>query len=333
MYSRQALKLTISNYKISTEKGKYNELLSIWNILRLRKQKYFSVLLWKSLNIHQLNHDVCMNFKIIIFINYYFYLQLFVKNILPLSQYLKMEGQLRYTLCKNFAKSKTNEKGRKLDGREFAKLSPSLRQQSHICSLLFHYWTHIADRDYFALIPRLNIQSLHHDGLAQAIISQADKSKWYLCPCAISRIATIFSPPSCSILPHWVMEHISRRDVSRIIPDRNAEPCTFFEEKFYLRYFYAVLEAAFRCASQCTSSILFEICSILFPDCEVDYLKTDDTFIPRDFYIICYNIRFIFYLFLNYNLKLVSCLRYAIFSRNVIHIKVYFSTHNNIISR
>lgn len=64
---------------------------------------------------------------------------------------------------------------------------------------------------------------------AQAIISQADKSKWYLCPRAISHRDNIFTSPSRSILLQWVMEHISKRDVSRIIPGGNAEPSTFFE--------------------------------------------------------------------------------------------------------
>jgi len=139
-------------------------------------------------------------------------------------------------------------------------------------------------RDYFALISRLNIQSLHHDGLAQAIISQTSRNGIYV-P-VLSRIATIFSPPLCSILPHWVMEHISRRDVSRIIPGGNAEPCTFFEEKFYLRYFYAVLEAAFRCASQCTSSILFEICSILFPATARSIISRQMTLLFRGTFIL-----------------------------------------------
>lgn len=77
--------------------------------------------------------------KIITFVSF-----TFIKNILLLSQYLRIEGR-NHDIC--FAKicEIENEKGRKLSGREFAKLSSSLRQQGHICSLLFHYWIHVAD--------------------------------------------------------------------------------------------------------------------------------------------------------------------------------------------
>lgn len=110
---------------------------------------------------------------------------------------------------------KANEKRRRVDWCEFAGLSSSLRRQSHILlaivSLLNARWP--SERDCFALISRLNIQSLRHARLARAILSQPGKSKWYLCARAI-RVATIFPPPSRSMLPHWVMEHIPRRDVS-----------------------------------------------------------------------------------------------------------------------
>lgn len=98
------------------------------------------------------------------------------------------------------------------------------------CTLLFHYWMHRcpSQRDCFALISRLNIQSLRHARLARAILSQPSKSKWYLCP-RVLRVAMIFPPPSRSMLPHWVMEHIPRRDASRMIPGGNAEPSAFFE--------------------------------------------------------------------------------------------------------
>ncbi|TGZ38162.1 hypothetical protein DBV15_07180 [Temnothorax longispinosus] len=66
-----------------------------------------------------------------------------------------------------------------------------------------------SQRDCFALILWLNIQSLRHGRLARAILSQPGKSKWYLCPRAI-RVATIFPPPSRSVLPHWVMDNIFR---------------------------------------------------------------------------------------------------------------------------
>lgn len=187
-------------------------------------------------------------------------------------------------------------------------------------------------RDYFALIPRLNIQSLHHDGLAQAIISQADKSKWYLCPCAISHRDNIFT----SFVFHFAPLGNGTYFEARRLADNSRW------KRWTVHFFWReILFALFLCCfggsvSLCIPMHQFHLVRNMFHlisrDCEVDYLKTDDTFIPRDFYIICYNIRFIFYLFLNYNLKLVSCLRYAIFSRNFIHVKVCFSTHNNVIS-
>lgn len=80
-------------------------------------------------------------------------------------------------------------------------------------------------------------------------------------------VATIFPPTSRTTLPHWVMERIPRRGVSRIIPGGNAEPDAFSEARFHPRYFYAVSEArAFRRASQCTGSISLKAsCSALFP--------------------------------------------------------------------
>ena len=39
-----------------------------------------------------------------------------------------------------------------------------------------------SQRDCFALISRLNIQSLRYTRLTRAIRSQPSKSKWYLCP-------------------------------------------------------------------------------------------------------------------------------------------------------
>lgn len=162
-----------------------------------------------------------------------------------------------------------------------------------IVSLLNPCWR--SRRDCFALISRLNIQSSHRDELAQVIISQADKSKWYLCPRAISRhddIFTFFAFYSAPLGNGTYFEARRLADNSRW--------------KRWTEHFFwsVVLFAPFLCcfegsASQCTSSILFEIsCSILFHlisrDCEVDYLKT--TLLLRKTFIIFNNIYFVLFI-------------------------------------
>lgn len=170
-----------------------------------------------------------------------------------------------------------------------------------------------SQRDCFALISQLNIQSLRYARLARAILSQPCKSKQYLCPCAI-RVTTIFPPPSRSMLSHWVMKHIPRRDVSRMIPDGNAESSAFFEAQFHLHHFYAVLEVAFRRASQCTSSILFETSyPVLFP--AASRLSQD----RRRFYsaaLLLFAITSLSIMFVNYDRQnqFQMCLRHTISS-------------------
>lgn len=186
---------------------------------------------------------------------------------------------------------KADEKRRRLDRREFAKLSSSLRRQreSHmlaIVSLLNTRWP--SRRDCFALISRLNIQSLHHGGLAQAIISQTDKSKWYLCPRAISRRDNIFT--SFFAFYSAPLDNGTYFEARRLADNSRWKRWT--EHLFWS----AVLFAPFLCCFGGSVSLRIPmhqfhlVRNILFHlisrDYEVDYLKTDVSFIPRDFYYL-----------------------------------------------
>lgn len=160
------------------------------------------------------------------------------------------------------------------------------RQQSHICSLLFHYWTHIADHVAFALIPRFNIQSLHHDGLVQAIISQADKSKWYLCPCAISHRDNIFTSFVFHFAPLGNGTYFEARRLADNSRWKRWIVHFFWREVLFELFLCCVLETMFRCASQC-SSILFEICcSILFSETARSIISRQMTLLFRGTFIL-----------------------------------------------
>lgn len=226
-----------------------------------------------------------------------------IENILLLSQYLRMRGRNHDT---RFAKICEIENKRKKTKIKWSRICSTFTfvatTGSHMLAIVSLLNIRCRSRrDYFALIPWLNIQSLHHDGLAQAVISQADKSKWYLCPCAISHRDNIFT----SFVFHFApLGNGTYFEARRLADNSRRKRWTvhFFEEKFYFRYFYAVLETAFHCASQCTSFILFEICcSILFPATARSIISRQMTLLFRGIFILylLYNIRFIFYLFLN----------------------------------
>lgn len=182
-------------------------------------------------------------------------------------------------------------------GRKETKIRPSricqtivfvATTESHmlaIVSLLNTRWP--SRRDCFALISRLNIQSLHHGGLAQAIISQTDKSKWYLCPRAISRRDNIFTSFAFYSAPLGNGTYFEARRLAD-----NSRWKRWTEHLFWS----AVLFAPFLCCFGGSASLRIPmhqfhlVRNILFHlisrDYEVDYLKTDVSFIPRDFYYL-----------------------------------------------
>lgn len=73
------------------------------------------------------------------------------------------------------------------------------------------------------------------------------------------------------------MEHVSQRDVSRIIPGGNAEPSTFFETSSFI---YAIFMLFWRQRIPMHQFHLIRnmLFHLIFHDCEADYLKTDDIF-------------------------------------------------------
>lgn len=207
-------------------------------------------------------------------------------------------GRDRYTLCRNFAKSKTWTQTKRDEIRplQICQTFVFVATESHmlaIVSLLNTRWR--SRRDCFALISRFNIQSSHRNGLAQVIISQADRSKWYLCPRALSHrdnIFTFFAFYSAPLGNGTYFETRRLADNSRW--------------KRWTEHFFwsVVLFAPFLCcfggsASQCTSSILFEICcSILFLATARSITSRQTTILLCRTFIIFNNIHFIFHLYI-----------------------------------